>query len=157
MTVYVDPSATEPLALLLKDKDQDTRILAGAALGIRGDERGKQEIVRALASGSVSVPIIRAAGKLKEQQAVKPILSTLGADVSMSVFDGTNEQDLTESREAKIEALKSITGQDFGYAFYRWIAWWAAQGNDVVSLFGSPAGEEDYLSEPAEDDNPASQ
>ncbi|NIQ77188.1 MAG: hypothetical protein GTN93_03615 [Anaerolineae bacterium] len=71
----------------------------------------------------LQIPAIEAAGKLKDERTIKPIVQRLGEDCSMSVFDGKSEEEMAKSREAKIQALKQITGQDFGHAYYRWIAY----------------------------------
>lgn len=143
LALLKDPRSTEALASLLQDKDQYVRSSAGVGLGLLGDARGADVIVQTLryiARGQVGsetsqqelyreqldalwLPAIEAAGILKNKRAAKPIVDSLPEDVSMSVFDCQSEEGMTKSRETKLAALRSISGQDFGHAYYRWTAW----------------------------------
>lgn len=153
VAVSPDPAAVDTLVVLLKDKDKYTRTCAAVALGQLGDARAAdvlasffvipkpdeqtdEQVETEFSPGfDLSTCAIKAAGKLKEKRAVDLILMSLGGDMKMSVFDPGTEDQMSESREAKQAALKSITGQDFGYAFYRWMAWWIAQGNKPTEVF----------------------
>lgn len=149
---YPQPEFADALVSLMKDNDKTVRKYAAVALGQLGDNREKDWIVKLILpeqeeeefgveqnqeyidrNYNIRPSAIKAAGKLRDVRAVLPILGTLGEDGSMSIFDGNNVKNQTLSRNAKIEALKSITGQDFGYAYYRWMAYWISQGN-VLNL-----------------------
>lgn len=128
-----DPNAKSALVGLLNDEQEFTRTCAGLALAQIGDARGADAVGRAFSrddrSSELLLPAIRAAGKLNYKQATGEIIGLLGADIMMSVTEGRSEEEMAASRAAKLEALKSLTGQDFGWAFYRWMAWWVAQGH----------------------------
>jgi hypothetical protein len=129
-----------------------------------GDERGKNAVLEVLGPVkpasydedevnadpnstigrylSVKVQAIRAAGKLKTKDAINYIILSLGDDISMSSFDRVTQEEHDASSSAKIEALKSITGKNFGYALCRWTGWWLSQGNSF------PKSEYNYEEEP---------
>ena len=144
MALDPKPEYAQSLAPLLKDKDKSVRACAGVALAQLGDKRGAAAVIYVLNPSpddeesygmGLFLPAVRAAGVLKEKRAVTPILGMLGGDVNLSVFEASPEAALEASRDAKGDALRAITGQDFGRAYYRWIAYWVGQGNSF-SLFG---------------------
>jgi len=82
------------------------------ALGVSGATRTVPEIINALDSGTIDErkEAAIALGRLKDSRAVAPLITALrhlGAD----------------ARPAVADALKAITGQDFGSDAERWQAW----------------------------------
>ena len=134
-----DAQVAEAMEPLLKDKNKEIRACAAVMCGQMGDQSVKDDIIRILIPDpsdetpvdGLFLPAMRAAGILKDKRAVTPILFTLGGDVSLSSFEDAGEKVYSSSRNTKLDALRSITGKDFGEAYYRWMAYWVAQGNRV--------------------------
>ncbi|MCE5197994.1 MAG: HEAT repeat domain-containing protein [Armatimonadota bacterium] len=133
-----NPEIADALGAMLKDPDRRIRECAGLALSQLGDKRGADAMMHVLVpdesdeerSMDLFPYAVSAAGKLKDKSAVAPILQTLGGDISLSTFEHVSDEEHARSRRMKLDALREITGQDFGCAYYRWIAYWVAQGNE---------------------------
>lgn len=97
----------------LKDEDKDVRKNAACALGEIKDPRAIEPLIAALKDKDDNlrrrVPI--ALGKIKDSRAIEPLIVAL-KDKDNGV------------REIAAEALKEITGKDFGQDPAKWQEWW---------------------------------
>lgn len=121
-----DRKSIEQLVPLLKDANELVRACAAAALGQMGDSRGTDELIEFFEhykpfgfSDLRLLSAVQAFGKLKEHRAENLLFDS---------FKTWDLEDTTELRNVTIEALISITGQDFGHDYFRWLSWAYAEG-----------------------------
>ncbi|NIM14973.1 MAG: hypothetical protein GTO45_23655 [Candidatus Aminicenantes bacterium] len=103
----------EPLIELLKDKDYKVRNSA-RDLFVKIKNPGALEVlITSLKSEDINVrrAIIYILGKSNDYRAVEPLIEIL------------NSKDKWEKKRAA-EALKSITGKDYGVKYKKWKKWW---------------------------------
>jgi len=108
-----DPRAVEPLISALKDSDW--RVRRGVAYALREikDPRAVEPLISALKDSDwrVRQAAVIVLGEIKDPRAVEPLISAL-KDIDPNV------------RWPAAEALKKITGQDFGEDQRKWQEWW---------------------------------
>jgi HEAT repeat protein len=111
-------AVVEPLIVALGDEDSGVRASAAQALGMLGDVRAVEPLVAALKDKDgwwVRPTAAKALGKIAaltgDEQAVEALIAAL---------KGMN-------RPAATDALKDLSGQDFGADADAWQAWWRKQ------------------------------
>lgn len=106
---------------------------AAMALGEIGDRAAVEPLIARLQTGDVRtrLAVASALGQLGDPQAVAPLIilmeqiaGNLPYDVSFTRLPGDGP-----NRKPIAEALKALTGQEFGEDPVRWRAWWQAQGH----------------------------
>lgn len=107
-----DTRAVGPLIKALKD-DRNVRYCAAWALGEIGDKIAVKPLIEALKvlDYSVCCSAAKALAKIGDTRAVRPLIRLLK--------NGNKYVRLTVA-----EALKEITGQDFGTDYEQWMEWW---------------------------------
>lgn len=111
-----DPSAVEPLcAHLPKSKAKHIVIIA---LGKLHDPRAINSLVKEFGNSNVQ-HAIRALKAIGDKQAVPPLIALLK--------DRSTPNFYPPECSVAVDALKSITGQDFGLDAGKWQAWWETQ------------------------------
>ena len=107
----------KPLIAALRDSDAGVRWDAADALGLIGDAEAVSPLIDTLRDAHVYVrrAAATALGKLGDVRAVAPLINAL-SDVDV--------------RNQALEALRTITWQDFGEDAGRWRAWWADYRRD---------------------------
>lgn len=106
-----DPRAVEPLIVALGSPNERLRSAAAEALGKIKDARAAERLIAALKdqSSPVRLRAAGALGEIKDARATEPLITMLK--------DPINQWDAAE-------ALKKITGQDFGTDHGKWKQWW---------------------------------
>ena len=109
-----DPACSYPGYL---DKPGSVREQAALSLGALGDKRAVPALIEALDYGYLPGRrrAAEALGMLKDRRAIEPLIAALRH------FAG-------DAAHAPADALKAITGQDFGLDAGRWQAWWDGTG-----------------------------
>lgn len=104
--------AVGPLAAALDHEDPDTRASAAGALGEAGFAVA-EKLTRALGAPEpwVRLHAAGALGRLCEPRAIEPLVTLLEKD------------DLAYVREAAANALRTVTGRDFGKDAAKWRSW----------------------------------
>jgi len=121
-----DPSVAPALRRCLLTRSLDGRLAFGAALARLGDAGGRDELIRLISEGTTAVQVeaVQAMGEAPHQSYVPTLIETL---------DDRNAR----LAAAITRALRTLTGQDFGYrpqaraevrrkAVADWKAWFAA-------------------------------
>lgn len=106
-----DARAVEPLLAAMGSPNERLRSSAAEALGKVKDPRAVDQLIAALKdqSSSVRLRAAGALGEIKDQRAIEPLIPMLKDQFS---------------RWDAAEALKKITGQDFGTDHGKWNDWW---------------------------------
>jgi HEAT repeat protein len=112
-------SSTQVKALVenLKDKDWQIRWYAVSSLGEMRERGAVDPLISVLKSdpnGYVRAMAAWALGQIGDQRGVSPLIDAL-ADESYDV------------RKRALDALKQITGKDFGQDQGRWRSWWLSE------------------------------
>jgi len=109
----VGAPAVEPLIALLDSRRKDLHPAAAWALGETGDVRGVGPLAVVLEHEDREVRRVAAMelGRLGDERAVEALIAALN----------DNDQ---EVRDVVVEALESITGQEFDDDVDRWQRWW---------------------------------
>ena len=107
------PLAFDTLLPLLRFREPVARDRVAEALGETGDTRAVEPLIVALPDlqWGPTDGVMKALGKLKDPRAIEPLITALR---------GARD----DNRSAAFEALRSITGQDFGPDFLKWEEWW---------------------------------
>lgn len=110
LAVYPQRAAGAVLVTALGDSDVETRRVACAGLGVRGDQTAVQELVRVVASDTdvdVRLAAVRALGRTGSREALMPLTEALvEADPAMQV-------------QAQ-QALVAASGRDYGTDVQAW-------------------------------------
>jgi HEAT repeat protein len=108
----------EPLIELLKDKYYQVRNRARDLLLKIKNPGAVEVLIASLKSEAINVrkEIIHILGKSGDYRAVEPLVEIL------------NSKDKSEKKRAA-EALKSITGKDYGVKYKKWKKWWKKNKN----------------------------
>jgi HEAT repeat protein len=111
-----DPRAFEPLIAALKDNHELVRKSAAHALGETKDPRAVEHLIGALKDKDsvVRASAARVLGGIKDRRAVEPLIETLKDSYEYVRFSA-------------LEALRAITGEDFGLDHEKWKSWWAGR------------------------------
>ena len=104
------------------DNPGSVREQAALTLGALGDTRAVPALIDALDYGYLSGRrrAAEALGMLKDRRAIEPLITALRH------FAG-------DAAHAPADALKALTGQDFGLDAERWQAWWDGAGKKGLS------------------------
>jgi len=132
-----DPRAVEPLIAALKDDEGWcwVQIEAAKALVKIKDPRAVEPLIAALKDDdlpSVQMEAAKALGELKDPRAVEPLIAAVKPE--SWIWDARSEtlDPLYDLRP--VEALRKITGKDFGYDQAKWREWWEQnKGNFLKS------------------------
>jgi HEAT repeat protein len=113
------PVALPWLIEVLGDDKASIGYDAAKALGELGDKSATEPLMNALRDEDkwVRRSAAEALAKLKEEQAVGPLIELLAGDPDDSV------------RKAAHDALREITGQNFGWNYQRWRRWYEDSKN----------------------------
>lgn len=125
------PEAHDALVQALTDRNPNVRTRAALAIADLGDDRGRALVLTWLkpdhgsaeGKADMQADAIRLVTEWKDPAAVGPLIEILPEDVKASTFDPGDHEDFERLAKLKVQALKTITGQDFGHALYRWTAW----------------------------------
>ncbi|MBI5238525.1 MAG: HEAT repeat domain-containing protein [Deltaproteobacteria bacterium] len=109
-----DLRAVEPLIEALKDKHTGARVKAALALGSIQDHRAVEPLIEAFKDMNHNEAVAVALGELKDPRAVEPLIKALKDRDSVI-------------RWKAAEALKAITGKEFGEDQQKWKDWWEGQ------------------------------
>ncbi|MHB9106019.1 MAG: HEAT repeat domain-containing protein [Armatimonadota bacterium] len=112
-----DPRAIEPLILTLRNGPGFPREVAAEALGTFKDLRAVPVLIEALSGETEAIreSAATALAQLGNRQAIGPLVNGLACAESHA------------EAAAFAEALKTLTGQDFGTDAEQWRAWWKGQ------------------------------
>ena len=112
--VKIGESAVEPLLAILNDKNSDVRFEAVCALGQIKDIRSVLPLINALKDEkwNIRLEAAKALGGLKDNRAIEPLINRLDVEGFSSV------------RDSCAEALRTLTGKDFGRLHEEWEKWW---------------------------------
>lgn len=99
--------------IALEDSAAAMRRRAVIALGMTKDERAVEPLIRVLGDSDFSVVMFAARylGKLGDERAVEPLIGKLSSQN-------------TGVRQWSYNALKAVTGEDFGEDYAAWKAWY---------------------------------
>jgi len=99
-----DPAAVEPLRLALRTPDMQGRLAFGASLARLNQQIGRDELIRIMDETATAVQV----------QAVEAMADAPHADYVPTLIQRLNDAN-PRLTAAATEALRKITGQDFGY------------------------------------------
>jgi len=134
---YQEQRDVEKLIAALKERNWGNRIgmEAAKALGEIKDPRAVEPLIAALKDDdlpSVQMEAAKALGELKDPRAVEPLIAAVKPE--SWIWDARSEtlDPLYDLRP--VEALRKITGKDFGYDQAKWREWWEQnKGNFLKS------------------------
>ena len=111
-----DPAAVEPLCAFLPGSK--VKVIPIIALGQLRDPRAIDTLVKEFGNHNVQ-HAIRALKAIGDKRAVPPLITLLRDRSTPSFYP--------PECSVAVDALKSITGQDFGLDAGKWAAWWETQ------------------------------
>jgi HEAT repeat protein len=133
-----DAEATESIITALRDDNLYVRAYAAEALGKIKQSEAVEPLIAALHDEEEFVH--QSLGEIKDEKAVKPLIALLSGEKQIvkthaawalgEIRDTKATGALIEALKDEIcchhaaEALKKITGHDFGTDFDRWNSWW---------------------------------
>ncbi len=120
-----DRAAVEPLVAALKARGALARGWVARALGNLADERAAGPLVAALKDTDDSTRFYAAwgLGRIRSRAAVEPLIDLLEREPKEGREDRFEGASGPGVRDRAAEALKEITGQDFGDDAAKWRAW----------------------------------
>jgi HEAT repeat protein len=150
-----DRKAAEPVAAYLDDENLTIRRNVAWALAQMEDNRGLDELINWLKDKSCEDRIQAALslGKLKDKRGLEPLINCLKKTVILDPYGTARDVDLIKYTSEAIaaigdtsavgplikilkdypelsdivDALKKLTGQDFGDNYEEWLKWWRGQ------------------------------